>query len=151
MASYAEIVREVQAGNYAPVYFLQGEETFFIDNIIENIESGALEESQKSFNQVVVYGKDTTLTDIIGMARKYPMMGERQVVIVKEAQELRGWNREDQQALVINYLQNPLTSTILVFGHKYKSIDKRTKLGKAFEKQAIFLQAKRLYDNEIPG
>ncbi len=151
MSSYAEIVKEIQSGKYAPVYFLQGEETFFIDNIIDHIESSALEESQKSFNQAVVYGKDTTLTEIIGTARKYPMMGERQVVIVKEAQELKGWTKEDQQTLVLSYLENPLMSTILVFGYKYKSLDKRTKLGKAFEKKAIFLNAKKLYDNEIPG
>lgn len=152
MASeYPEIIKNIQQGNFAPVYFLQGEETFFIDNIIDNIESGALDETQKSFNQVVLYGKETTLTDVIGTARRYPMMGERQVVIVKEAQEMRDWGKEDKQSLVLNYLENPLASTILVFGYKYKSLDKRTKLGKSMDKYSVFLNSKKLYDDKIPG
>ncbi len=151
MASdYTEIIRDIKNGTFAPVYFLQGEETFFIDNIIENIENSALDESQRSFNQLVLYGKDTTLTDVIGAARRYPMMGDRQVVIVKEAQEMRDWTKEDKQTLVVNYLENPLSSTILVFGYKYKSVDKRTKFGKIVEKNSTFLNAKKLYDNQVP-
>ncbi|WP_420319086.1 DNA polymerase III subunit delta [Ekhidna sp.] len=151
MASdYLQILKDINSGSFAPVYFLQGEETFFIDNIIENIENNALDESQKSFNLLVLYGKDTTLTDVIGAARRYPMMGDRQVVIVKEAQEMRDWKNEDKQSLVINYLENPLTSTILVFGYKYKSLDKRTKFGKVVEKNSVFVHAKKLYDNQVP-
>ncbi|MFK7952557.1 MAG: DNA polymerase III subunit delta [Ekhidna sp.] len=152
MASeYPEIIKNIQQGSFAPVYFLQGEETFFIDNIIDNIEERALGETQKSFNQVILYGKETTLTDVIGTARRYPMMGERQVVIVKEAQEMRDWTKEDRQNLVLSYLENPLASTILVFGYKYKSLDKRTKLGKAMDKHSVFLNSKKLYDDKIPG
>lgn len=151
MASYGEIINDIQQGKYTPVYFLQGEETFFIDNVISNIEETALEESQKSFNQLVLYGKDTSLTDVIGAARRYPMMGDRQVVIVKEAQELKGWNKEDMQVLTTSYLENPLASTILVFGYKYKSLDKRTKLGKSIDKHSVVLNSKKLYDNEVPG
>lgn len=152
MASeYPEIIKNIQQGNFAPVYFLQGEETFFIDNIIDNIEKKALDETQKSFNQVILYGKETTLTDVIGTARRYPMMGERQVVIVKEAQEMRDWTKEDRQTLVLSYLENPLASTILVFGYKYKSLDKRTKLGKSMDKHSVFLNSKKLYDDKIPG
>lgn len=151
MASdFNEIVREINNGNFSPIYFLQGEETFFIDTIINAIEENALEESQKGFNQLVLYGKDASLVDVVGAARRYPMMGERQVVILKEAQENKEWTKEDRQTLLINYLENPLPSTILVFGYKYKSLDKRTKLGKAFQKHATFLQAKKLYDNQIP-
>lgn len=151
MASeYTEIVKQIKEGVFAPVYFLQGEETFFIDSIIDLIEKNALEESQKSFNQVILYGKDTNLPDIIGTARRYPMMSERQVVIVKEAQEIRDWTKDDKQTLVMNYLENPLASTILVFGYKYKSLDKRTKLGKSIDKHAVFLNAKKMYDDRIP-
>ncbi|MEQ8906801.1 DNA polymerase III subunit delta [Ekhidna sp.] len=151
MASdYSEILRDINSGSFAPVYFLQGEETFFIDNIIENIENTALDESQKSFNQIILYGKDTSLTDVIGAARRYPMMGERQVVIVKEAQEMRDWTKEAVQTLVVNYVENPLPSTILVFGYKYKTVDKRTKFGKSIEKNSVFLNAKKLYDNQVP-
>ncbi len=149
-SSYNEIVSEIKGSSYAPVYFLQGEETFYIDDIIKRIEDNALDETQKSFNQVVLYGKDTSLVDVIGAARKYPMMGERQVVIVKEAQEMRDWTKEEKQTLVINYIENPLPSTILVFGYKYKSIDKRTKFGKVIEKNSVFLNAKKLYDNQVP-
>lgn len=151
MSSYPEIIRDVEQGKYVPVYFLQGEETFFIDNIINYIEANALDETQKSFNQIILYGKDTDLTTVISTARRYPMMGERQVVIVKEAQELKGWTREDSQTLMSGYLENPLPSTVLVFGYKYKSLDKRTKLGKSMEKHAVFLNSKKLYDNEVPS
>lgn len=151
MASdFTQIIKDINSGSFAPVYFLQGEEPFYIDNIIENIENNVLDESQRSFNQIVLYGKDTTLTDVIGAARRYPMMGERQVVIVKEAQEIKDWKKEDKQTLVVNYLENPLASTILVFGYKYKSVDKRTKFGKAIEKNSVFLNAKKLYDNQVP-
>ncbi|MEO9872678.1 DNA polymerase III subunit delta [Ekhidna sp.] len=151
MASeYAEILRDIKSGSFSPVYFLQGEETFFIDSIINEIESSALDESQRSFNQIILYGKDTSLVDVIGASKRYPMMGERQVVIVKEAQEIRDWTKEDGQNLVVNYLENPLTSTILVFGYKYKSVDKRTKFGKTVEKNSVFLNAKKLYDNQVP-
>jgi DNA polymerase-3 subunit delta len=151
LADFNAIIKDLQAGIFAPVYFLQGEEPFFIDTIVEYIEQHALEESQKSFNQLVLYGKDAGLVDIIGAARRYPMMGERQVVIVKEAQEIKEWTKEDKQTLVINYLENPLPSTILVFAHKHKSIDKRTKLGKNLEKHTIFLSTKKIYDNQVPS
>ena len=151
MASeYGEILKSIKSNSYAPVYFLQGEETFFIDSIIDFIEENALEDSQKSFNQQIIYGKDVTTTDVLSAAKRYPMMGERQVVIVKEAQELKDLTREATQALLINYLENPLPSTILVVGYKYKSIDKRTKLGKVIEQKTVFLNAKKLYDNKIP-
>lgn len=150
MSDYQRILGDLKKGMYAPVYFLQGEETFYLDSIIKYIEQNALEESQKGFNQLVLYGKDTNLVDVIGAARRYPMMGDRQVVIVKEAQEIKEWNKEDKQTLVTNYLENPLPSTVLVFGYKYKSLDKRTKLGKAFEKHAVFLNAKKMYDDKIP-
>ncbi len=151
MVSYAEIMSQIHQKKYSPVYFLQGEEVFFIDNVISHIEDHALDESQKNLNQIIVYGKDTSLTDVIGDARKYPMMGDRQVVIVKEAQDLKGWNRDDQQALLSAYLENQSVSTILVFGYKYKKIEKRTKLGKILEKRTVFLNAKKLYDHEIHG
>lgn len=149
-AEYTDILKRINNGSFSPIYFLQGEEPFFIDSIIKAVEEKALEESQKSFNQLILYGKDTNLSDVIGAARRYPMMGERQVVIVKEAQEIKEWTREDKQTLVLNYLEHPLPSTILVFGYKYKSIDKRTKLGKAIEKHTVFLNARKLYDDKIP-
>lgn len=151
MADYGEIIKDLQNGKYAPVYFLQGEEPFFIDNIIANIEHNALDESQKSFNQYVLYGKEIAFTDILNVARKYPMMGERQVVIIKEAQELRDWKKEDAQTMLTSYLENPLATTILVFGYKYKTLDRRTKIAKTLEKHTVFLNSKRIYDDKVPG
>ncbi len=151
MAEYNEIIKNLQKGVYAPIYFLQGEEPFFIDNIIEHIEIKALDEAQKSFNQYVLYGKDIGFTDVLNVARKYPMMGERQVVIIKEAQDMKDWKKEDAQNLLISYLENPLPSTVLVFGHKYKTLDKRTKVAKVLGKNAVFLDSKKLYDNQVQG
>ncbi|MFY0600576.1 MAG: DNA polymerase III subunit delta [Cyclobacteriaceae bacterium] len=151
MAEYNEIIRDLQKAVYAPVYFLQGDEPFFIDNIIDHIEAQALDEAQKSFNQYVLYGKEVNFTDILNVARKYPMMGERQVVIVKEAQEIKDWKKEDAQSLLISYLEQPLPSTVLVFGHKYKSLDRRTKVAKSLAKHALFLDSKKLYDNQVPS
>lgn len=150
IADFSTILKNIKNNNFSPVYFLQGEETFFIDTIISAIEENALEQSYRGFNQLVLYGKDTNLVDVIGAARRYPMMGDRQVVIVKEAQEIKEWNKEEKQKLFINYLQNPLHSTVLVLAYKYKSLDKRTKLVKAFEKYSVFLNAKKLYDSQIP-
>lgn len=151
MADYNEIIKNLNNNVYAPVYFLQGDEPFFIDNIISHIELKALDETQKSFNQYVLYGKEVSFTDILNVARKYPMMGERQVVIIKEAQEIREWKKEEAQNLLISYLENPLPSTILVFGYKYKSLDKRTKVAKNLSKNSVFLDSKKLYDNQISG
>lgn len=148
---YSEIIKSVTAGNYSPVYFLQGDEPFFIDNVIDHIEQNALEDSQKSFNQYVLYGKEVDFSTIMLTARKYPMMGDRQVVIIKEAQEIKGWNKEENQALLMQYLENPLPSTILVFGYKYKTLDKRTKIAKSLEKNSVLLLSKKIYDNQVPS
>ncbi len=147
---FTDILSDINNDKFSTVYFLQGEETFFIDSIIKSIEEKALDESQKGFNQLVLYGKDTSLTDVVGAARRYPMMGDRQVIILKEAQENKDWSKEVAQKLLINYLENPLQSTILVIGYKYKTLDKRTKLGKVIEKNSVFLHAKKLYDNQVP-
>lgn len=151
MWSYNKVMSHLSRGEYASVYFLEGEESFFIDSIIAYIELHALDSSEKIYNQQVFYGKEAALFDVIGAARKYPMLGDRQVVIVKEAQELKGWNRSDAQALLIHYLESPMPCTILVFGYKHKSIDKRTKLGKVLEKGSVFVHTKKLYDSEIPS
>lgn len=151
MAEYAEIIKDLQQGKYAPVYFLQGEEPFFIDNIIDNIEANALDATQKSFNQYVLYGKDISFTDVLNVARKYPMMGARQVVIIKEAQDIKDWKNENTHKFLEAYLENPLATTILVFGHKYKSLDRRKKIGKLIEKNTVFLNSARIYDDKVPG
>jgi DNA polymerase III subunit delta len=148
---------------FKPVYFLSGEEPYYIDEISNFIEVHALDEAEKSFNQTIVYGKDADLKAILGLARQFPMMGERTVVIVKEAQNLKefqkaGGSDDDDGPVdsgnVVNhlvaYLKDPQPTTILVFCYKYKTIDKRSAVAKALQKQSVFLETKKLYDNQVP-
>jgi DNA polymerase-3 subunit delta len=144
------VLKDLQSGRFAPVYFLQGEETYYIDLIANYIEKNALQESEKSFNQVVAYGKDIDIAGILSNARRFPMMAERQVVIVKEAQEVSDLTKEAGQIMLESYIKNPLPSTILVFCHKYKSLDGKRKIAKALDEFAIVVNSKKLYDNQVP-
>ena len=144
MMSYEEIIKELKSGTYRPIYFLMGEEPYFIDVISDYIAKHALSEADKGFNQIVMYGKDTDAVGITHAARKYPMMAQRQVVIIKEAQNIK--DIED----LATYVEKPLNSTILVVCYKYKSLDKRKKLGKLVEKNGVLFESKKLYDNKIP-
>lgn len=162
MKEVNQILLDLKRKIFKPVYFLCGEEAYYIDLISDYIENNALDEADRSFNQTVVYGKDTDLTTIIGLAKQFPMMSEHQVVIVKEAQNLKELNKsaggdEDGPksgsggaAQLLQYVNTPQSSTILVFCYKYKSIDKRSALAKAIQKQAVFLETARLYDNQLP-
>lgn len=151
-ATIKKVVAEVRSRKFQPVYFLQGEETYFIDLISDFIENNALAESEKSFNQVILYGnRDLSVASILTHARRFPMMAERQVVIVKEAQEISDLNKESGSKLLLNYLAQPVPSTILVFCHKYKSLDRRKELGKKMDKLAVTINSKKLYENQLPG
>ena len=138
---------------YSPVYFLQGDEPYYIDKISDYIEAHVLAEPEKEFNQSVFYGKDLDVLALLSHAKRYPMMSNYQVVIMKEAQDLKNLiskEDKDQKNPLIEYIQHPLASTILVFCYKYKSIDKRTKLAKSIEKNCVLFESKKLYDNKIP-
>lgn len=143
--TYLDILKDLKNKNYSPVYFLMGEEPYFIDLITNYIEQNALSEEEKTFNQMVLYGKDTDVPGIIEAARRFPMMSSHQVVIVREAQGLA--KIED----LIYYVDNPLSSTILVVNYKYKKLDKRKKLFKAIEQKGVILDSRRLYDDKIPA
>lgn len=145
-----QILKNLIAGHYAPIYFLQGEEPYYIDLISDTIEKNALDESAKGFNQIILYGKDVRMSDVLNNAKRFPMMSDRQVVIVKEAQSMLDFGKEVGDKLLMAYLENPLPSTILVFCYKHKKLDKRKLLSKALEKQAIMLTSKKLYDNQVP-
>lgn len=145
------VLEDIKKNQYAPVYFLQGEEPYFIDLISNYIEHHALLETEKSFNQVIMYGKDADMSGVITNAKRYPMMSERQVVLVKEAQEMGEWNKQDGQKLLESYISNPLPSTILVFCYKYKTLDGRKSLSKSLDKYAVLVTTKKLYDNQIPS
>ena len=144
------VLQDLKNNKYAPVYFLQGDEPFYIDQISDFIENNALSEAERGFNQTIMYGKDFPMNAVLTNARRFPMMSERQVVIVKEAQEIQDIGKEQGQKLLLDYIQQPLPSTILVFAHKYKTIDKRKALGKALDKFCVLVETKKLYDNQVP-
>ena len=129
------VLDELKKGVFRPLYFLQGEEPFFIDQIVDYIENNALAESERGFNQLIMYGKDQTIGSVVVQARRFPMMAQRQVVIVREAQELADLNRQEGQELLLKYIMNPVPSTILVFAHKYKKLDGRKELPKLLDKK----------------
>ena len=141
---YTEIVKEIKSGTFRPIYFLMGDESYFIDSVTRLIEKTALPEDQQSFNQSVLYGRDTDVKTVIGEAKRYPMMADRVVIIVKEAQNLRKIEELE------SYVQNPQPSTVLVLAYKYKTLDKRKKLYKLLSNDHIILESKKLYDNQVP-
>jgi len=149
-ANVRKILSEIKSRKYAPVYFLQGEETYYIDLISDYIEQNVLSESEKGFNQVILYGKDVSMAAILTNARRFPMMAERQVVIVKEAQEIQDLNKDTGSKLLLDYLTKQVPSTVLVFCHKHKNLDKRRDLGKKVDKLAVTLTTKKSYDNQLP-
>lgn len=144
------ILATLKTGKFDPIYVLQGEEPYFIDQLADYIHENALEEKDKAFNLVVLYGKDTPVATLLNHARRFPMMSERQVVIVREAQDIPDLNRESGSRLFLDYLMHPVPSTILVVCHKYKTFDKRRELGKKIAKLATTLNSKKLYDNQLP-
>ncbi|SDL22440.1 DNA polymerase III subunit delta [Kriegella aquimaris] len=144
MDEVGKILIDIKNGNTKPVYFLCGEETFYVDEITRHIEKEVLTEEERGFNQVVLYGKDVTIDDIIGNAKRYPMMSEKQVVIVKEAQHL---SRTIEN--LTSYCENPQPSTVLVICYKYKKLDKRKKLHKVINKIGVVFEGKKLYDNQV--
>ena len=144
MDEVVKIITAIKAGNIKPIYFLMGEEPYYIDKITEYLENNLLTEDEKSFNQMVLYGRDTTIDDIVSNAKRYPMMAERQVVIVKEAQELvRTIDKLE------SYVENPQPTTVLVIAYKYKTLDKRKKLVKILDKIGLVFESKKMYENQV--
>jgi DNA polymerase III subunit delta len=144
------VLNDLKTGKYAPIYFLHGEESYFIDQIIDYIEANAIPEQDKGFNQVVLYGKDSPMNVILANARRFPMMANRQVVIVKEAQGIQGLGKEEIDELFIQYIQNPLPSTILVLAHKYKKLDGKKRLYKELDKKAIIVLSEKVQEYKLP-
>ncbi len=150
MREAIQIIKNLKAGKYATVYFLYGDEPYYINIISDIIEKNALEESAKGFNQIILYGKDVKISDVLNNAKRFPMMSDRQVVIVKEAQNIVDFGKEQGDKLLKSYLENPLPSTILVFCYKHKKLDKRKAIAKSLVKHAVTLESKKLYDNQVP-
>ncbi len=143
--SFEEIYRDITARKFQPVYVLMGEEPFFIDQLTELFLGTVLQESEKDFNQIILYGADTDAISIINAARRFPMMSEYQLVVVKEAQLVR-----DIEVLS-NYVKHPLASTILVIAYKYKTLDRRRALAAATEKNGVLFESKKIPDYKMPG
>lgn len=145
-----KILTDLKNKNYAPVYFLHGEEPYYIDVISKYIENNVLSESEKDFNQFILYGKDVDMSMVLSNARHFPVMAQRQVVIIKEAQEIKDFGEETGQKQLETYIQNPLQSTLLVFCYK-KILDGRKKITQKLEKHVLLVHSKKIYDNQIPG
>ncbi len=142
--TFEDILKSLKKKEYAPIYFLMGEESFFIDQITDYIIANALKESDKDFNQTILYGKDTDIGTIVTTARRFPMMSEKQLVVVREAQNIKNIDQ------LLSYVQNPLHSTILVINYKYKSLDKRKNFTKEVAKNGILFESKKIYESQVP-
>ena len=141
-----QLITDIKGGKIAPIYFLMGEEAYYIDVISDYIESHVLQEEEKGFNQMVLYGKEVSIQDIVSNSKRYPMMAERQVIIVKEAQNL---TKTIEQ--LVEYAKNPQPTTVLVFNYKYKTLDKRKALYKVLSKTAVVFESKKIYEEKIPS
>lgn len=141
--THEEIIRDIKQKKLSPVYFLYGDEPYFIDVVSDVLEAEVLNESEKAFNQLIIYGKDTQIGSLVDEARQFPMMSDKKLVVVKEAQDLKSWDD------LIPYLEKPAPHTVLVFCHKHKKPDKRTKFYRALEKSATVMESKALYENQV--
>lgn len=146
METIEKILSDLKAKKWSPIYFLMGEEAYHIDIISRHIENTLLSESEKLFDQTVIYGRDTNIQTIISYSKQYPMVGSHTVVIVKEAQQLSK-NIEE----LVTYTENPASRTILVICYKYKTLEKRKKLYKSIQQHGMLFESKKLYEYQIPG
>lgn len=144
MDEVVKIINDIKAGNIKPIYFLMGEEPYYIDKLTEYIEDNVLSEDEKGFNQMVIYGRDTSVDEIVSNAKRYPMMADRQVVIVKEAQELARTIDKLE-----SYIENPQPTTVLVIAYKYKTVDKRKKWVKLIDKTGVLFESQKLKEYKV--
>ncbi|MBR5687672.1 MAG: DNA polymerase III subunit delta [Prevotella sp.] len=143
--TFDSVMADLQAGNYKPVYLLMGDEPYYIDLITDYIMEHALEPDERDFNQNVLYGVDTNCSQIVDMAKGYPMMAERQVLVVKEAQNIRSWEPME------HYLEKPMPTTVLVICYKNGKVDRRQKWVQRAEKAGVVLESKKKKDYELPA
>ncbi len=144
MGEAEQIIQSIKEKKLAPVYLLQGEEPYFIDMIAEYMHDHVLSESEQVFNQRIFYGKDTSHRDVIDEASQYPMMSDKRLVILREAQDMRSFTELEP------YFEKPVSSTILVICHKYKKVDGRTRIANLIKKTGVIFESKKLYDNQLP-
>jgi DNA polymerase-3 subunit delta len=160
--SFENIIASLKAKKYAPIYFLEGDEPYYIDQIADYVENNVLDESEKEFNQTILYGKDTDLISLISAAKRFPMMAERQVIIVREAQEIKNLTetvnvkikskntkKDTEISPLEEYALKPLSTTLLIICYKYKTLDKRTGLAKSMEKNASMFLSEKVKDYKL--
>jgi len=143
--TFIEIYNDLQSGHYNPVYFLMGDEPYFIDVITEYLTTKLLNENEKAFNQHILYGRDITMPEIANIARRFPMMSERQLVVVKEAQNLRSLDGLE------SYLSNPMPSTVFVICYKNRKLDGKTKISKLLDERFVLFHSEKLYESKVPS
>ncbi|MFN8776302.1 MAG: DNA polymerase III subunit delta [Flavobacteriales bacterium] len=167
---YQKILRDLQLKQYKPIYYLGGEEAYFIDRITDYMQEHILTDAERAFGQHILYGRDVTMDEVVSIAKSFPMAGERQLVMVKESQDMKEWKPQaeepeekqtspgkkekkkvDHMASLTAYLNQPTPSTILVFTAKGKKLDKRLKVSKLIESKGVVLQADRLKEHQMPA
>jgi DNA polymerase-3 subunit delta len=142
--TYDQLISDLKKKVYSPVYFLWGDEPYYIDLATSFIASNVLTEAEQSFNQTTLYGKDSEAAQVSDLARRFPMMASHQVVLLKEAQEMKSFTE------LIHYVEQPQPSTLLVINYKYKKPDKRQKIFKVLEKKSVWFESRKIYDNQVP-
>ena len=143
--TFEELMKSLKKKDFKPVYVLEGEEPYYVDKASEFFENKILTEAEKGFNLQVLYGNETKSIDIVNRARQYPMFGQMQVIVVKEAQHIKDWEP------VANYVEKPQPSTVLAFCIRNEKLDKRTKAAKLIAQKGVVLTTKKLYDNQVPA
>ncbi len=143
------VVESFEKSIYAPVYFLCGDEPFFIDEITSHLEGKLLAEAEKSFNQTVFYGRDVSIAQVLEAAKQFPFMGDRRLVLIKEAQDLADFRRDKGKSLLEEYIKNPVPSSVVCFAYK-KKLDSRTKFFSALDKYAVLVNSIKIYNNQVP-
>jgi DNA polymerase-3 subunit delta len=141
------IFKNIKNKEFLPIYFFHGEEAYYIDIAVKALENDVLTEDEKAFNQTVVYGKDTNYNEILSLAKQYPMMGDKQLIIVKEAQDLK--LNDEETKILEKYVENPVESTILVFAHKHKKVDSRKKVFKTLDKAKMLFHSEPVKDYNL--
>ena len=147
--AHRQIIRDILSGKFSPLYVLHGEEPFFIEEISKAIISSVVDEASKDFNETIFYGRDTDLAEILAASRRFPMMSDRQLVLVKEAQELKCWKRKDELEKLVTYAESPVSSTVLVFCYMNKKIDGRSKAVKTLSKNGILFLSDKVRDYKL--
>ena len=143
--TYEEIRGGIMNNKFMPVYLFQGEEPYFIDQLTELLIERVLDDSERDFNQTLVYGSDVDVATVINAAKRFPMMSERQLVVVKEAQNLKNIDE------LVHYVKQPQPSTVLILNYKYGKLDGRKKLSVEIDKVGILFESKKIYENKIPA